>query len=190
MLFAKPWWVNLLILIPIIAFILWRKGLFISSRILFMTAIFGIAFGYVETSVVIYLRRIFQLIVASGFSIEYSNAKIPIEIPHSLMRIEIYRETATIIMLLAVAAISVKNFKERTAIFIWTFAFWDIFYYFWLWTILKWPSSVTTQDTLFLIPVPWVSNVWFPIFVSLLAILAIIFRIKKHGTNTKKSSPV
>lgn len=182
MFFAKPWWVNLLILIPIVAYFSWKKGLDISGKILFFTAIFGTAFGYVESAVVVYIRKIFQLITILG---SHNNAGIPHEIPQNFMQVEIYRETATIIMLLMIALISAKKWKERTAIFVWTFAFWDILYYFWLWMILRWPSSTRTQDTLFLIPVPWTSEVWFPMLVSMLAILSVIFRlnIKKYETN-------
>lgn len=185
MFFAKPWWVNLLILIPIVAYFSWKKGLDISGKILFFTAIFGTAFGYVESAIVVYIRKIFQLIIMLGSDDKLSNTKIPLEVPQNFMQVEIYRETATIIMLIMIALMSAEKWKERTAIFVWTFAFWDIFYYFWLWVILKWPSSTRTQDTLFLIPVPWTSEVWFPMLVSMLAILSVIFRlnINKYEAN-------
>src|SRR5207237_2181172 len=54
---AQPWWVNLLALIPFIAWAVWRgKRLVISGRQLILLAVFAGAFGFVESSVVIYLR--------------------------------------------------------------------------------------------------------------------------------------
>jgi hypothetical protein len=44
--------------------------------------------------------------------------------------------------------------NERWALFLWMFAFWDIFYYLGHWLIIRWPPSVLTQDVLFLIPIP------------------------------------
>ena len=58
--------------------------------------------------------------------------------------------------------------------FLWTFAVWDVVYYVGLWATVRWPSSLTTPDVLFLIPVPWLSQVWFPLFVSALALGAVL----------------
>jgi hypothetical protein len=57
--------------------------------------------------------------------------------------------------------------------FLWTFAFWDLFYYFSLYILIKWPPKLTTIDVLFLIPVPWIAPVWFPIAISSLTIIVI-----------------
>jgi hypothetical protein len=47
-------------------------------------------------------------------------------------------------------------------------------YYAGLWATVRWPYSLLSPDVLFLIPVPWVAQVWFPLLVSALAILAVI----------------
>lgn len=188
-LFSKPWWVNLLILIPFILFYFWRKkGLHISKNVLIATALFGISFGFVESSVVFYLRTAVELL--SGYKGALSDAaKVSTSVhqqtqllgeqPIRYLRIEFYREIATIIMLFSVAIASVKHIKERFAIFIWAFAFWDIFYYVGFWIIDGWPHSLLTNDVLFLIPTPWMSQVWFPIIVSTLSIIAVIFTIRQ-----------
>jgi hypothetical protein len=62
------------------------------------------------------------------------------------------------------------------------FAFWDIFYYAGLWLIIRWPSSLLTQDVLFLIPTPWIAPVWFPILVSLLAIAAVLLANRQRSS--------
>ncbi len=175
---AKPWWVNILFFIPVILFFSFKKRIDISAKLLLLTAVFGIAFGFVETAVVVYLRKIFNLVIQLNSNLGYSN-KIPVELPSGLLLVEIYREAATIFMLASIAIIAIQKARERWAIFFWTFAFWDLSYYFGLWSFLRWPTSLTTTDVLFLIPVPWISQVWFPISISALVILAIALRLRK-----------
>ena len=189
-LFAQPWWVNLFILIPFVAYAWWRrKGLAISNRTLAVAALFGIAFGFVEAALVVYLRAAVGLLpgyggtladVAKLSSAVYQNAQLLGELPESLLTIEVFRETATIIMLLSVAFLTAKSFRERCALFLWCFAAWDIFYYAGLWLIVRWPPSLLTPDVLFLIPLPWVSQVWFPVLISALALLAVVLA-KRRG---------
>ena len=187
-LFAQPWWVNFFVFIPFVAYYLWRKeGLQISSRILIVTALFGISFGFIEASVVVYLRAAVGLLPGYGGTLSdvarlssdiYQQAQILGELPKSLLRVEFFREIATMVMLLSVAFVSVKAPRERFAIFLWTFAIWDIFYYAGLWATIGCPASLLTADVLFLIPTPWFSQVWFPITVSALVIIAVIFARK------------
>jgi hypothetical protein len=51
---------------------------------------------------------------------------------------------------------------------------WDIAYYGRLWATVKWPLSLREPDVLFLIPIPWLSPVWFPLLVSALTLLAVL----------------
>ena len=187
-LFAQPWWVNLLLGVPFIALYLWKKeGLTISKWTLVVSGLFGVAFGFVEASVVIYLRAAVGLLPGHGGTLSdvarlsadiYQQAQILSELPRSLLAVEFFRETATMIMLLSVALVAVKYLRERWAIFLWTFAIWDIFYYVGLWATVRWPSSLLTPDVLFLIPVPWFSQVWFPVLVSTLTMIAVIIARK------------
>lgn len=183
-LFAQPWWVNLLMAIPFVAYYLWRKeGLPISKWTLFISGLFGIAFGFVEASVVVYLRAAIGLLPGYGGTLSdvaklssdiYQQAQILNELPKSLLAIEFFREAATMIMLLSIALIAVKSLRERWAVFLWTFATWDIFYYVGLWATVRWPSSLLAPDVLFLIPVPWFSQVWFPLLGSALTMVAVV----------------
>ncbi len=59
------------------------------------------------------------------------------------------------------------------------FAFWDIFYYIGLWGAIRWPPSLFTPDILFLIPVPWLSQVWFPVLASVFSACAVVLGRKK-----------
>jgi hypothetical protein len=96
------------------------------------------------------------------------------EFPQSLLTLEVFREAATILILLSVALLAGKTARSRFATFLWTFAIWDIVYYASLWATVRWPHSLADPDVLFLIPVPWLSPVWFPLVVSGLALGAVL----------------
>ena len=187
-LFAEPWWVNFFAAIPLIAYFLWRRrGLHVSKETLVVAALFGIAFGFVEAAVVVYLRAAVGLLAGLGGMLGdvtslslpiYDQAQILGELPKSLWVVEFIREAATMVMLFGVALLAAKSLRERSAIFLWTFAFWDMFYYVGLWAAVRWPSSFFSPDVLFLIPVPWFSQVWFPLAVSVLTTLAVLLARK------------
>ncbi len=188
---AQPFWINGLLLVPVALFFAFRKyPLSISRRQLLITAVFGIAFGFVEASVVVYLRAAFGMLPGYMGSlsdvIAQGSAYYPIQLvntlPNSLLTVEFLREIATIVMLAAVGLIAGKRLKEQFAIFLWSFAFWDLFYYVWLWALVRWPSSLFTPDVLFLIPTPWLAQVWFPCLVSTLSILAVAINCKSSST--------
>ena len=82
------------------------------------------------------------------------------------------------IILISVAVLSAQTLRERCAIFLFTFAIWDIFYYVGLWSAVRWPSSLLAPDVLFLIPVPWISQVWFPLAVSVFSVVAVVLARK------------
>ena len=134
----------------------------------FLLAIFGIAMAHLEGVVVVYLRK------ALGMLDSESNKESIEKFPKRYLNIEMTREAATIIMLLAIAFISGSSWIEKGVFFLWTFAFWDLFYYVSLYVLIKWPSTFTTIDVLFLIPKPWIAPVWFPIGVSALTIIVIL----------------
>ncbi len=132
-------------------------------------AIFAIAMAYAEAAVVVYLRDIFH---PEGFEFplkEFHDYKIGVEM---------FREAATIFMLIAVAALAGTKFWERFAYFILSFGIWDIFYYVWLKVILDWPSTLFDWDVLFLIPVPWIGPVIAPVSVSVLMIVFSIIMVR------------
>ena len=164
--FAAPWWVNLLLAVPLLLWLLPRGPTEIDRRRLAAAAVFGIAFGLVEAAVVLYLR-------AAGGQAPAAHSSALIVVPERLLRFEIWREAATMIMLGAIAWLTGENWKERALAFLWTFALWDLAYYGWLRLAIGWPQSLLTPDVLFLIPVPWLAQVWFPILVSAWTAVAI-----------------
>ena len=132
-----------------------------------LLAIFGIAMAHLEGVVVVYLRK------SLGMLDSESNKESVGKFPKRFLHIEMTREAATIIMLVVIAFLVGTSWPERCIFFLWTFAFWDLFYYLSLYILIKWPPTLKTIDVLFLIPVPWIAPVWFPIGVSSLTILAI-----------------
>jgi len=134
---------------------------------LLLLAVFGLAMAHFEGVVVVYLRK------ALGMLDSDSNTESIEKIPPRYLHIEISREAATIVMLVAIALLAGTAWIERGVFFLWTFAFWDLFYYVSLYILIKWPPKLTTIDVLFLIPVPWIAPVWFPIGVSSLTIIII-----------------
>ncbi len=130
-------------------------------------AIFGIAMAHLEGVVVVYLRK------ALGMLDSESNKESVEKFPKRYLYIEMTREAATIVMLVAIAWLAGETWLEKGLFFLWTFAFWDLFYYLSLYILIKWPPTLKTIDVLFLIPVPWIAPVWFPVGVSSLTIITI-----------------
>lgn len=119
---------------------------------------FGIAFGYLEAAVVVYLRA------ATGGGV--TAPPLDESVFGSYAGIEAVREIATLVMIAAVGWLGGRTGIERIA---WTavvFGTWDIVYYAGLRTMIGWPGTLDTWDVLFLVPSPWVGPVWAPITVS------------------------
>lgn len=135
---------------------------------LLLLSVFGLAMAHFEGVVVVYLRKAIGMLDSDGNKESVEN------IPPRYLKIEISREAATIIMLVMIALVTGITWTERIIYFLWTFAFWDLFYYLSLYILIKWPPGLTTTDVLFLIPVPWIAPVWFPVTVSSVTILTII----------------
>jgi hypothetical protein len=135
---------------------------------LIMLAVFGIAMAHFEGVVVVYLRK------ALGMLDSESNKESVDKFPKRYLIIEMTREAATIIMLVVIAYLVGNTWPQRGIFFLWTFAFWDLFYYVSLYILIKWPPSLKTIDVLFLIPKPWIAPVWFPVGVSSITIAGII----------------
>ncbi len=191
-LLAQPLWVNLLGLTPFgLYFVGRRRRIQISGRQFLFAAVFALAFGFVEAAVVVYLHAATGLLpdytrTLSGVQrpggarqqlppiSELPQSLVTIKVlPESLLSVEVLREAATIVMLLSIALLADSRAKERWAVFLWTFAWWDISYYAALRATIRWPTSLKDLDVLFLIPVPWVAQVWFPLLVSALTLIAV-----------------
>ncbi|MBL7901375.1 MAG: hypothetical protein JNK73_05215 [Bacteroidia bacterium] len=137
---------------------------------------FAIAMGFLESAVVIYIRAMYY---KDGFQFPLR----PMEL--SLARVEIFREAATLIMLIAACYLAGSTATQRFAFFTLAFAIWDLFYYVFLYVFLGWPESLFTWDLLFLIPLPWIGPVWSPFLICLLMILSALVLIHETSKNAE-----
>jgi hypothetical protein len=145
------------------------------NKLIFLI-LFGAAFGYVEAAVVYYLRDLmnfhsnyvisnYKVLLNLGF-ITFVSPTHSVLINNRITTIEVARETATIVMLVAVAYIAGNNRRQRIGAFLVSFACWDIMYYAFLKVLDNWPRDLMTKDIYFLIPVTWVGPVITPIVIS------------------------
>ncbi|MGE0772025.1 MAG: hypothetical protein AB7K37_09965 [Cyclobacteriaceae bacterium] len=140
--------------------------------------LFSIAMGFLETSVVVYLRELYY---PEGFDFPLQVMDMNVAV------VELLREASTIIMLAGIGYFTGRTFSVRFASFIACFAIWDIFYYVFLKLLLDWPESLFTWDILFLIPSPWIGPVLAPCLVSLTMLLlaAVIYWRDHQGATTR-----
>jgi hypothetical protein len=124
--------------------------------------VFGVAFGYVEAAVVVYLRAALGPAPEPLFPLQQVAAETG-----RMIGIEAGREVATLVMLAAIGFVAGRSPLERLAWSAVAFGAWDLAYYGWLWVFIGWPTSLGDLDLLFLLPVPWVGPVWAPMTVSL-----------------------
>lgn len=139
--------------------------------------IFAIAMGFLETAVVVYVRKLYY---PTGFNFPLHGIIEP-----SIYNIELVREFATIVMLIAIGVLASKKLSERFAYFLYAFAVWDIFYYVFLKVILNWPQSFFTWDLLFLIPIPWIGPVLAPVLCTILMIIVALVIINFQDKEIK-----
>jgi hypothetical protein len=127
-------------------------------------AIFAVAFAWVESAVVVYLRKIyFDGVFSFPLVVVWEEGKHVID---PLIKIEFGREIATLIMLLAVGWVAGRTKFQRFCFFMISFGIWDIFYYIWLYVMVGWPESLMTWDLLFYVPLPWVGPVITPVLIA------------------------
>lgn len=134
--------------------------------------LYSIGMAFIESAVVVYLHEIY---FPHGFDFPLA----PLD--KHIANIEIVRELATLLMLLAVGFIAGHSRMQRFGYFIFGFAVWDIFYYIFLRILIGWPDSFLTNDILFLIPTVWVGPVITPVIVSLTMISLSLLIIINEG---------
>jgi hypothetical protein len=135
--------------------------------------IFSIAMAALEAAVVVYLRALYY---PDEFTVGFRL------IDESILLVEFAREAATLVMLMSVGYIAGKNFNERLAWFLMSFAIWDISYYAWLKVFIGWPATFLDWDILFLIPVTWIGPVAAPLICSLMMIILSIVLLRTDLT--------
>jgi hypothetical protein len=153
--------------------------------------LFGAAFGYLEAAVVSYLRLVHEPARQRFYPGRAPRELFPLLTLEQLraasgdqqriLGIEIGREAATMVMLVAIALAVAENGSQWAAAFVIAFGTWDIAFYAFLWLLLGWPASLLTWDILFLIPVPWVGPVLAPVVVSAAMIAAGVYHLRSEA---------
>jgi hypothetical protein len=129
--------------------------------LLLWLAIYAVAMALVEAAIVVHLRHVYYP--------ENPLALFPLRLLSADdLALELARELATVLMILAVALLAARGFMRWFAAFVYVFGLWDLFYYAWLKMYLGWPSQWLEWDILFLIPWPWFGPWLAPALIALL----------------------
>lgn len=142
---------------------------------LFWWTVFAASFGYIEASVVVYLRRVtgmspgldYPKIFAARHT-PFDHAGILAELQrHGVLAIELGREAATLLLLMGAACAAGQTHRQRLGIFGYTFAVWDLTYYLYLTFWIGFPRHLTDVDIYFLLPIATYGPVWFPVLICM-----------------------
>jgi hypothetical protein len=134
------------------------------SRVTWLVVVlFAIGMAWVEAACVYYLRLLVDRLDP------YQANPLPV---HGVAnQVELVREAATLVMLLAIGMLAGLTWHSRLAYTAIAFGVWDIFYYVFLKMIYDWPKSLFDWDVLFLLPLPWWGPVLAPVCIALLMIV-------------------
>ena len=131
------------------------------KRKLIWLTLFALAMAYVEAALVVHLRQLY-----------YADNPLTIFplrlLSHTDLAIELIREAATIVMLIAVAFLAERDIGRRFAAFVYSFGIWDLGYYGCLKLLIDWPRLWLEWDVLFLLPWPWFGPWLTPALIALL----------------------
>ncbi len=137
----------------------------VTKRFFWVTA-YAAAMALLEAVTVVYIRGLLQITddhVALG--------------PY--VRMEIWREAATLVMLIAVGWLAGRERIERWAYGLFAFGLWDICYYVWLKALIDWPATLLDWDVLFLIPLRWWGPVLAPVLIAALVCLTAVLAVMR-----------
>ncbi|MBN1698518.1 MAG: hypothetical protein JW881_13465 [Spirochaetales bacterium] len=133
--------------------------------VLIWIVLYAVAMGLLEAALVVYLREL------------YYPGNIRLIFPVTMfsrgdLLLELCREAATVVMILAVAVLVEKKKPVRVfACFVLIFGIWDLTYYLWLKVFINWPLDFLEWDVLFLIPWVWLGPWLCPALISVLFIV-------------------
>ena len=160
--------------------------------------VFGIFFGLLEATVVIYLRQLIGIETSLGtrpitsediaFTLGFiallkPSASLVMTQNQAVLSLELWRELATIVMLACLAFVAGRNNKEKLLYFFLVFGLWDLFYYIFLRLFIGWPASLWDLDIYFLIPVAWVGPVITPVIISSIMIVVSFLLLRRSAAS-------
>jgi hypothetical protein len=125
-----------------------------------IVAVFAIAMAWLESATVFYIRTLVDRVEPYQAS--------PLPLHGALGNVELVREAATLVMLVAVGWLAGRSWKERAGYAAIAFGVWDVFYYVFLRVISGWPHTLFDWDIQFLLPLPWWGPVIAPMAIAVL----------------------
>lgn len=128
--------------------------------------IYALAMALVEAACVISLKRLY---FPEGWHPPFH------AIPTQGLRLEQWREVATLVMIAAVALLGRPSPRHALARGLWVFGVWDLAYYGFLKMLTGFPARIDDLDIVFLVPRAWIAPVWLPIVGSSACLAASIF---------------
>jgi hypothetical protein len=140
----------------------------------FVVVAFAVAMAWVEAASVYYLR-----VLVDRVNPYQAN---PLPMHGTLGQVELVREAATLVMIVAVGILAGQTRRARLGYAAIAFGVWDIFYYVFLGLIGDWPKSVFDWDILFLLPLPWWGPVLAPVCIAMLLIVGGTVASQSHVT--------
>lgn len=152
---------------------------------LFWWCVYATAFGLTEAALVVYVRKLLgwepgfdyqELFAARGMTLD-SGAFTRYFQQQGLLNVEWAREAGTIFLLIGAAMAAGKTIRERTGLFLLTFAVWDLTYYLFLYLFIGFPRTLFATDVYFLIPITWYGPSWFPICVVMPFLIIVALRM-------------
>lgn len=148
-----------------------------------IVALFAVGMAYVESMVVVYLREILS-IVPTPVNLDPRFFERAVSEHPELVWREQTREAATVVMIVTLAVLAGRRWRERLGVFLLAFGVWDLFYYLWLYVLIGWPPSLMTKDVLFLIPVAWIAPVLLPTTIAACMVAAGCWCLFSNGRRT------
>jgi hypothetical protein len=124
--------------------------------------IYALAMAFVEAACVVSLKRLY---FPEGWHAPFH------PIPPEGLRLEQWREIATLVMIAAVALAGRPRARIAVARGLWVFGVWDLAYYGFLRALTGFPRSLADFDLVFLVPRPWIAPVWAAVAASAACLL-------------------
>jgi hypothetical protein len=125
---------------------------------------YAIAMAFLEAVVVVYIRGLLHL----------TEDQVTLG---SYVTKEIWREVATLVMLVTVGWLAGRRSLDRLAYGLFAFGMWDIWYYVWLKVLMGWPATLLDWDILFLVPLRWWGPVLSPMLIAALICLTAVLAL-------------
>lgn len=137
--------------------------------------VYALAMALVEAACVVSLKRLY---FPGGWQPPFH------AIPAEGLRLEQWREVATLVMIAAVAFVGGPSARIALARGLWIFGVWDIAYYGFLRALTGFPRTLADLDVVFLVPRAWIAPVWLAVGGSAVCLAAALFLARFRGRGT------